>query len=352
MNSWQGGVMASVGVAAGATAATAAGALAWRAWRKRREENLEGRAVLITGGSRGLGFALAREFLAQGARVAICARDAAEVESARKKLAAEAGEEPGRVFARVADLRREDDARELIAATQARFGFLDVLVNNAGVMQVGPWEQMTDADYQEALDVHVWAPLRLSRLVLPKMIARGRGRIVNIASIGGVVPVPHMLPYTLSKFALVGMSEALRAEVYRHGVRVTVICPWLTRTGSQEGAKFKGHYDREFAWFAAAGASPLIAQSPEAAARRVVLATRRGEARVVLGLPGKLAALLHGVAPGLTANLMAQANRLLPRPDAAGQEPRAGRDSYNRLTERLLRPRIRRDKAKYNQGAA
>ena len=342
------GAVAAGTIGAAGAVTVAAGAAAYWAWRRRPGSySLRDRAVLITGGTRGLGFALAREFLAHGARLALCSRSQEECDSAHAKLAPF-----GEVFTYACDLRRRDELAAMADAVRHRYGFLDVLVNNAGVMHVGPWEQMTDDDYAEALDVHLWAPLRLSRHFLPAMQARGQGRIVNISSIGGVVPVPHMLPYTLSKFALTGMTEGLRAEAYRHGVRVTLVCPWLTRTGSQENAQFKGRHRQEFAWFAVSGSSPVIAQDPEHAARQIVAACRRGRAVLVLGLPGKAAALLHGIAPGLTTDLMAQANRWLPKPAAEGERARAGAESYNRITERLVRPRVRRDKARYNQPAA
>ncbi|MGH9540971.1 MAG: SDR family NAD(P)-dependent oxidoreductase [Terriglobales bacterium] len=337
------GTMGATGIAAAAGVV-----VAYRSWRRRAGGySLRERTVLVTGGTRGLGFALAREFLAQGARLALCSRSQAECDSARAKLSG-----LGEVFTYVCDLRQPAEIDALATAIRQRFGFLDVLVNNAGVMQVGPWEQMTESEYAEALDVHLWAPLRLSRHFFPSMQGRGQGRIVNISSIGGLVPVPHMLPYTLSKFALSGFSEGLRAEAYRHGVRVTLICPWLTRTGSQENANFRGDYRREFAWFAASGSSPLVAQSPEHAARQIVAACRRGQARLVLGLPGKVAALLHGVAPGLATDLMAQVNRLLPAARPQPEPARSGGESYGRVAAKLLRPRIRRDQARYNQPAA
>ena len=103
------------------------------------------------------------------------------------------------------------------------------MINNAGVIQVGPVEHMDLDDFGNSLDVHLWGPLYLSLAVLPHMKRRGAGRIVNISSIGGRVAVPHLLPYSVGKFALVGLSDALRVEMRRHGIYVTTVCPSSAR---------------------------------------------------------------------------------------------------------------------------
>lgn len=337
-----GAVLGTMAVAGGVAAA------AYWTWRRRQGHfSLRGRVALVTGGTRGLGFAITRQLLNEGCRVAVCSRDAEECQRAAERLSAR-----GEVFAQPCDLRQPEQITALVRAIEQHWGPVDILVNNAGIMQVGPWEHMEEDDLREALAIHVWAPLRLIQAVTPHMRAQKAGRIVNISSIGGIVPVPHMLPYTASKFALTGMSEALRAELARDGVKVTTICPWLTRTGSQEGAQFKGQHEKEFAWFAGLGTAPFVPQSAPAAARRTVRALRHGEGRVVLALPGKLAALAHGATPGATLALLALAARWLPNATPNGQTAHAGHESYNRLTAAVVRPRIQRDKKHYNQPAA
>lgn len=330
--------------AAASAVIVAGGAVAWAAWRQRDWFPLRGKVALVTGGARGLGFAIARELLAAGCRVAICARGEEECARAAERLGS-----IGEVFAQPCDLRQPAQITALVQAIEERWAPVDILVNNAGIMQVGPWDLMSEDDLRDALAVHLWAPWRLIHAVAPHMRERKSGRIVNISSIGGIVPVPHMLPYTASKFALAGLSQALHAELAHEGVRVTTVCPWLMRTGSQEGASFKGQHDKEFAWFAGLGTAPFVAQSPRTAARRIVRAVRRGEARLVLALPGKLAALGHGIAPGATLAAMAWAGRWLPNGSPQGNAAQPGRASYNRLTAALLAPRIRRDQARYNQ---
>ena len=131
------------------------------------------------------------------------------------------------------------------------------------MIQVGPLEEMTVEDYEESMKVHFWAPFYLVEAVLPGMRQRQRGRIVNIASIGGKISVPHLLPYSASKFALVGFSEGLRAELAADRIYVTTACPGLMRTGSHVHATFKGQHKKEYTWFSIANASPLLSTSVE-----------------------------------------------------------------------------------------
>ena len=135
---------------------------------------------------------------------------------------------------------------------------------------------MTYDDYQQAMNVHFWGALHCTEAVLPDMRRRQCGRIVNIASIGGLIAVPHLAPYSASKFALVGYSDALRAEVAKDGIRVTTVCPGLMRTGSAINALMKGRHDAEFAWFAALSSMPVVSISANRAARKIVEAA--GEA--------------------------------------------------------------------------
>src|SRR5262249_21748751 len=152
--------------------------------------------------------------------------------------------------------RKQADA--LVATVLARWRPIDVLVNNAGTICVGPQETMTEEDYREAMQTNFWGPLHMIEAVLPGMRQRRSGRIVNIASIGGKVSVPHLLPYSASKFALVGLSEGLRAELAKDGILVTTVCPGLMRTGSPRNATFKGQNTAEYAWFSISDSLPLL----------------------------------------------------------------------------------------------
>jgi short-subunit dehydrogenase len=302
------------------------GYLAYRALKPRYD--FAGKHAVVTGGSRGLGLVLARKLVDAGARVSVCSRDADELARAAEDLRGR-GAEPVAVECDVTDQGR---VREFLAVARARNGPVDVLVNNAGVMRVGPVEEMRDGDFEQSLRVHFWAALFTTAEVVPEMRARGTGRIVNIASIGGKIAVPHMLPYTVGKFALVGFSNGLRAELRRHGITVTTICPGLMRTGSHLNAEFKGRHEEEYAWFAAGGSAPVASMSAECAARKILGACARGDAEVVLGLPWKLAVAAHACCPNLTADILAAVNRLvLPEPGGIGSAVAKGRDSRGRL---------------------
>src|SRR5262249_20426391 len=151
-------------------------------------------------------------------------------------------------------------------------GPVDVLINNAGVIQVGPMEVQTPEDYEVALRTHFWGPLHMTLAVLPHMKARRSGRIVNISSIGGKITAPHLLPYCASKFALTGLSEGMRAELMKDGIQVTTVCPGMIRTGSPYNALFKGRNRAEFAWFTILDSLPVISMSANRAARIILRA--------------------------------------------------------------------------------
>ena len=176
----------------------------------------------------------------------------------------------------------------------------------------------------------------LTREVVDGMRRRGAGRIVNITSIGGKCAVPHLLPYCASKFALVGWSEGLRAELLKDGVYVTTIVPGLMRTGSPRNATFKGQHRKEYAWFSIADSLPITSMNADRAARRIVRACINGESEVTLGWQAKLAAMLHGLCPGLSSELAAGANWMLPREGGIGTEGRPERDSESALVPSSL----------------
>jgi short-subunit dehydrogenase len=281
---------------------------------------LAGKVVLITGGSRGLGLVMARQLVAQKARVAICARDPDELRRAKADLG-------GEVVTITCDVTQPDQLERMVGEVQAQLGPIDVLVNNAGVIQVGPMKLMTIEDYETAMATHFWAPLRLSLAVIPKMLERGAGRIVNITSIGGRIAVPHLLPYTASKFALVGLSEGMRAELAKDDIMVTTVVPGLMRTGSPVHAQFKGRHEAEYKWFAAGDSSHLTAMQAERAARQIINAMRRGRPEVVLSVQAKLAWKLFALMPGLAQHLLSLIDRLLPKPGGIGEATALGSES-------------------------
>jgi len=305
-----------------------------RAWHARHAITFAGRTVVITGGSRGLGLVLARQFADEGARVVLVARDADTLERAAEDLRTR--QPSGDVLTVSADVRRREDAERAVRLAQERFGAIDVLINNAGIIQTGPLENMQLSDFQNAMDTHFWGPLYMTTAVLPHMRRQGSGRIVNISSIGGRIAVPHMLPYSASKFALVGLSDGLRAELARDNILVTTVCPGLMRTGSPVNAMFKGQRPKEYAWFAISDSLPLASIDARRAASQIVEACRRGDAELVITVQAKLAILARNAAPELFADVMTAMNGLLPGPAPDGDEARPGRESESNWVPSVL----------------
>jgi NAD(P)-dependent dehydrogenase (short-subunit alcohol dehydrogenase family) len=316
-----------------AAGAALAGVIAARAAvRRRRSFSFAGRTALVSGGSRGLGLVLARQLVGAGARVAILARTAADLEDAERELLARGGE----VLALRCDVSRAEEVRAAVDQVLRRFGGIDVLFNVAGVIQVGPLEAMTREDFERAMGVHFWGALNTTLEVLPDMRRHGWGRIVNVASLGGKRAVPHMLPYTASKFALVGLSNGLRTELAKDGILVTTVIPSLVRTGSPRNALFKGQHRKEYAWFSIADALPGVAMNAEQAAAQILRACRDGEREVLLRNPVNLAVALQAFLPGTTQALLGVVARFLPRMGGIGRSSAYGYESESRWSPSLL----------------
>jgi short-subunit dehydrogenase len=181
------------------------------------------------------------------------------------------------------------------------------------------------------------------------MRSRGAGRIVNISSIGGKVPAPHLLPYSASKFALTGFSEGLRSELLKDGIYVTTVCPGLMRTGSPRNALFKSQHRQEYAWFAISDATPGLSISAERAAARIIRACRHGEAETMVSLPSRLATTFHGVFPGVTAEMNALINAMLPAPGGIGQDRRTGKESESAAAPSIFTALNERAAARNNE---
>jgi NAD(P)-dependent dehydrogenase (short-subunit alcohol dehydrogenase family) len=303
------------------------------ALRRARHFEYRDRVVIVTGGARGLGLVTARKLVDLGARVAICSRTESQLEAAAQELA----ERGGDVLAAQCDVSDPEDVRKFVAAVIDRWGRLDVLINNAGVIQVGPLEAMTRADFETAMQTHYWGPWNCIEAALPHMKARRWGRIVNVASIGGKLGVPHMTPYCGSKYALVGLSTALRAELAKDGILVTTCCPSVMRTGSPENALFKGEHRREYTWFSISDSLQVVSVSAEDAAEALLTACQNGDSEVVIGWLGKVGAIAQQIAPGLTSDAAALVNRwILPAMGGIGQNSARGRDSHSAWSPSFL----------------
>ncbi len=299
-------------------------------WQRQKVIDLRGKVVLITGGSRGLGLAIAQAFAREGARTAICARDDEELARAQAQLN-EAGID---TLALRCDVTSPDDVSRVVGEVTTRFGHIDVLVNNAGIISVGPWQTLTRQDFEESMNIMFWGTYNMTMAVLPRMAERRFGRIVNIGSIGGKVSVPHLLPYASAKFAVTGFSEGLHAEVARQGIVVTTVSPGLMRTGSPVNTIMKGEQHQvEYTLFDLLDTLPFTSTSAQNAAQQIVRATRRGEAELIITVQAQLAARLYGAFPGLMTDLLDIANRFLPHGEYAGQARYTGYESETPLTQ-------------------
>ena len=299
----------ALGLMAGVGAAMAFARVA----RERFAISFDDRVVVITGGSRGLGLVMARLFAAEGARVVLLARDLAELDRARRDIE----ERGGRVLVIRCDIRRRADVRAAI----------DRIIDEYPDDRRAGQQRWRDSG--RAARAHVGGRLReRERHAFPRTAqsySRGRtimrhrrfGRIVNIASFAGRVAVPHMAPYCASKFALVGLSDAVRGELDQHGIRVTTVSPGLMRTGSSRQAMFKGQHDLEFALFKTASSIPGITISAERAARKIVEACRYGDPALTLTPHAKAAAIANAVAPTMTARVWMLVSSVLPRGNGA-----------------------------------
>jgi NAD(P)-dependent dehydrogenase (short-subunit alcohol dehydrogenase family) len=316
-----------------AAVAGACGLVLSRLSRTAHALDFYGKSVVIFGGSRGLGLEIARQLAAEGAYVTICARDAEELERARIDL-------DDRGFSATTipcDIRDRRDAEAAIHRVIAEHGAIDVLINDAGIMQVGPVELMTVADFEDAMATHFWGPLFTILAALPHMRHAGDRRIVNISSIGGKIAVPHVVPYSASKFALTGLSEGLRAELAEEGFAVTTVCPGLMRTGSTYNALFKGRHQAEFVWFHVSDSMPVVSISVHRAAKQVIEACRHGVPELIITPLARLAVAMNGISPSVTQRMMAIASRLMPSAgDADPDDLRLGWESVSRQVPSVI----------------
>ncbi|HEV7299541.1 MAG TPA: SDR family oxidoreductase [Tepidisphaeraceae bacterium] len=301
--------------------------------RRGRRLDLDGKVVLITGGSRGLGLVMARQLAERGAKLAICARDADELSRAEAELSAVA---PA-VLAVPCDVAVPEQLANLVDRVRNELGSIDVLINNASQLIVAPAAHQQEADYRTMLDTTFWAAYRLTELVLPDMRANGGGRIVNISSIGGLIPAPHMASYVAGKHALTGYSRAMRNELARENILVTTVHPGLVRTGSPRNVTVRGNAPAEYAWFKISDSLPFTSMSAERAASNIIDALVHGDADLTLTLSAKLGATVQQLFPNFAAFAGDLMNRALPDPiDATGDRPVKGRDAETPLSRSVL----------------
>ncbi|MFD2573826.1 SDR family NAD(P)-dependent oxidoreductase [Spirosoma soli] len=309
---------------------------AWAATKaflsQKRKIDFRDKTVVITGGSRGLGLEMSRLLASEGANIAICARNQEELDRAKAELDQYGIE----VFAQHCDITDKVQVEHFIENVRQAIGPVDVLINNAGTIIVTPYEHATEDDFRESMDTNFWSAFHMVNAVLPQMWSQQSGRIVNIASFGGKVAVPHLLAYSTSKFALVGYSEGLRAELAKDNIYVTTICPGLIRTGSPRNAIYKSQNEKEYTVFKIGDSLPFLTINAEECAREVIDACRYGEAERNVTLMAKVGATMQGIAPALVSETMAIVNTTLPAPGGIGAQRAKGKESETPLSQSIL----------------
>ena len=304
--------------------------------------------ALVLGASRGLGLLVAGELIDRGFVVHGCARDAAELEEAARSLlrstSTESSEPESPAFVpHVCDVRDPDAVAALVDDVLTHEGRLDVALHVAGVIQVGHVDALTLGHYQDAVDTMLWGPVHLALAVLPSMRDAGHGRLGIVSSVGGLVAVPRLVPYSVAKFGAVGLAEGLHAELAGTGVTVTAVTPGLMRTGGHVHARFVDAPEADYAWFAPAASLPGLSISAERAARRIVSGVLKGRPTVELTPLTMVARRVHGLAPATTVRGLGLASRLLPGPATRARDPLStaapgveGKAARERLASRIV----------------
>jgi NAD(P)-dependent dehydrogenase (short-subunit alcohol dehydrogenase family) len=272
--------------------------------------------VIITGGSSGLGLALAHRFGKAGLRLVLAARDSEDLEKARRELISKGSvTNEDDVLLVSCDVSEKDQATSLIAAALNSFRQVDILINNAGIIEVGPVEDQSVEAYENAISTDFLGAVYTTYAALPHLLTKRQGSIVNISSIGGKIAFPHLLPYVSAKFALTGFSEGLHAELRAKGIRVTTVCPGLMRTGGETHAHFSGQIEKEKRWFQTAAQTPFLSANVNYAADKIFNAVNSGRAEITITPQAWLAARFAGCAPETTQVVSALINTyILPNP--------------------------------------
>ena len=192
---------------------------------------LAGKVAIVTGGSEGLGLACVERFVRCGAKVAACARRKDVLERNIDGIRRATG---GEILAMATDVTHGNEVEAFVAATVAQFGGVDILVNNAGTSQAAGFEQVDEATWQYDFDLKVMGAIRLCRLVIPHMKRRGGGRIINVTTVGGKVPMARALPTSVSRAAGINLTKSLANEYAADKILVNTICLGIVKSAQHE----------------------------------------------------------------------------------------------------------------------
>jgi NAD(P)-dependent dehydrogenase (short-subunit alcohol dehydrogenase family) len=325
------GRAAAIAAGTGIAAAVVANA----ATRRARRIDLAGRVVMITGGGRGLGRQIAEEVAQQGAKLAICGRDAEEIAEATAALRAQGTE----VLGAPCDAADPDQVNAFVQRVIDRFGRIDVLVNNAGQGFVGPFSALRAEHMEDAMRNIFWVQYYPTMAVVPHMRWQGFGRIVHISSIGGKMPVPHLASYTAAKHAVTGWAHTIGAELAADNIHVSVITPPPLRDGAPLFGWYNGQREQEFLWFSAMANAPLMSSNPRRVARVVGDAARHGDADRAVTAFSWLASRAHALAPNFMSKLFSLYASMLPSEAGTGSstQMRLGREILESTDDRKVR---------------
>lgn len=291
--------------------ALAAGTAALAFSKNKTITSFAGKTVIITGGSRGLGLALAKKLVVAEANVCLIARTEKDLDLAEQILA---NEHPlASVLTCICDITDPSQFRDAVQKTIERWGTVDILINNAGAILVGPFDSMTPDDFLAQMKVHLFANINATKEILKQFRKTGEGHIINICSMGGKVAAPHMLPYDTSKFALAGFSQGLTAELAAENISVLTVYPALMRTGSPIQAVFKGDSKKEFSWFASADVFPGLSSNANDIADQILEAAKQRRSELIPSLIGKSRMAASVLFPELMLWGMGLLNKILPK---------------------------------------
>ncbi len=262
-------------------------------------QDFRNRVALITGASSGIGEALALALAREGAKLVLVARDRTKLEAVRERCTALGA--AAEVF--TTDIGDEQQVRKLAEAVHATHPAVDILINNAGAVMAGLLVEVELSDWQRLYQLNVMGVVHVCQAFLPKMIARQQGQVVMMASAAGIAGQRGMSTYSATKFALLGLSESLRAELHRQHVGVSVICPSYVQTPIEQKVKLVGTLDSERTR-ASIAAQFRRGLKPEQVAARTLRAIRRNEALVTIGRDAQFAKWLKRLAPGLLERVL------------------------------------------------
>jgi NAD(P)-dependent dehydrogenase (short-subunit alcohol dehydrogenase family) len=276
-----------------------------------------GKVVVVTGAGRGIGRALSVELAHRGARVVLAGLHQEEL----SKLQAQIVDDGGQAIALGCDVREEEPVRQLMSDVLAAYSQIDILINNAGITLGGDFRLLSDQDWDRVLGVNLWGVIRMVRAVLPHMLERGSGYIVNIASAAGLVAPALWIPYSTSKFAVVGFSEGLCAAFRPKGIGVSVACPMWVQTDILKGPppKLAGpHTPRATpansrlapAWGWLVGRLPGRQMTAEVAAQRIIRGIEREQFLVYTHGWTRLLVLARAIAPQAFSQLWNHVNAI------------------------------------------